>query len=95
MFEMTPRELEKWRSRFGSSHSWQPGLHRPPFCFTWKGILSVSFFLDSEIAKKFSAQVIHKLIRSLRAYGDDKQRAELLEELMGDQQLMMLLNWGK
>jgi hypothetical protein len=95
MFEMTPQELDKWRARFGAVSAWQPGLHRPPFCFTWKGIIGLSFLLDSNIARMFSVQVIKKLVAMLREVEDDKERLQLLEKLKGDEKLMIMLNWGR
>ena len=92
-FEMMPHELDKLKH--GGPDSWQAGLHRPPFCFTWKGIISLSFVLQSDIAVKFSVHVIRKLVEMLQRIRDGKGEVQLVEELKNDPKLMMLLNWWK
>jgi hypothetical protein len=61
MFEMTPQELEKWRSQFATSISEKMGLRRPPFCFTEQGVAMLSSVLKSETA-------IHVNIRIIRVF---------------------------
>jgi hypothetical protein len=61
MFEMTPGELENWRSQFATSNSEKMGLRRPPFCFTEQGVAMLSSVLKSETA-------IHVNIRIIRVF---------------------------
>ena len=45
MFELTAKELAKWRSQFGTSNREKMGLRIPPFAFTEHGILMLSSIL--------------------------------------------------
>ena len=58
MFEMTPEELENWRTQFATSNSEKMGLRRPPFCFTEQGVAMLSSVLKSETAIRVNIQII-------------------------------------
>lgn len=50
MFELTQKELQIWRSQFGTSKSEKMGLRYPPFAFTETGVAQLSGVLNSERA---------------------------------------------
>jgi hypothetical protein len=58
MFEMTPEELENWRTQFATSNPEKMGLRHPPFCFTEQGVAMLSCVLNSETAILVSIQII-------------------------------------
>jgi hypothetical protein len=63
MFEMTPEELENWRSQFVTSNSDKKGLRHPPFCFTEQGVAMLSSVLNSETAIHVNIQIIRIFTR--------------------------------
>src|SRR5258706_14666290 len=63
MFEMTPEELENWRSQIATSNFDKMGLRYPPFCFTEQGIAMLSSVLNSETAIRVNIQIIRILTR--------------------------------
>jgi phage regulator Rha-like protein len=63
MFEMTPEELENWRSQFVTSNSDKKGLRYPPFCFTEQGVAMLSSVLNSETAIRVNIQIIRVFTR--------------------------------
>jgi hypothetical protein len=63
MFEMTPIELENWRSQFVTSNSDKMGLRYPPFCFTEQGVAMLSSVLNSDTAIRVNIQVIRVFTR--------------------------------
>lgn len=70
MFEMTPGELEIWRSQFESTNSEEMGSEYSPFCFTVRGIVMVPSVLNSEIAKKMSIQLFRLYVEMHKASGN-------------------------
>jgi hypothetical protein len=67
MFEMTPGELEIWRSQFESINSEEMGSACSPFCFTVRGIVMLPSVLNSEIAKKMSIQLFRLYVEMNKA----------------------------
>ncbi len=63
MFEMTPEELENWRSQFVISNSDKKGLRHMPFCFTEQGVAMLSSVLNSETAILVNIQIIRVFTR--------------------------------
>ncbi len=63
MFEMSPGELENWRTQFATSNSEKMGLRRPPFCFTEQGVSMLSSVLNSETAIRVNIQIIRVFTR--------------------------------
>jgi phage regulator Rha-like protein len=63
MFEMTPEELQNWRSQIASSNSLKMGLRYKPFCFTEQGVAMLSSVLNSETAIEVNIQIIRVFTR--------------------------------
>jgi phage regulator Rha-like protein len=63
MFEMTPKELEDWRSQNVTSKEDRQGLRYAPFCFTEQGVTMLSCILNSERAIAVNIQVIRVFAR--------------------------------
>jgi hypothetical protein len=72
MFELTEKELQTWRSQFGTSKSEIMGLRYPPFAFTEAGVAQLSGVLNSERAIMINNQIIRVFI---------KMRAMLMDTL--------------
>jgi len=63
MFEMTPIELEDWRSQFVTSREDRQGLRYAPFCFTEQGVTMLSCVLNSDRAIAVNILVIRIFTR--------------------------------
>jgi hypothetical protein len=63
MFELTQKELEIWRSQFGTSNSEKMGLRYPPFAFTETGVAQLSGVLNSEKAILINNQIMRVFIK--------------------------------
>jgi hypothetical protein len=63
MFELTQKELEIWRSQFGTSNSDKMGLRYPPFAFTETGVAQLSGVLNSEKAILINNQIMRVFIK--------------------------------
>ena len=63
MFELTEKELQIWRSQFGTSNSEIMGLRYPPFAFTEAGVAQLSGILNSERAILINNQIIRIFIK--------------------------------
>jgi ORF6N domain len=48
MFEMSPQEMQNWRSQFVTFKSDKMGLGYTPFCFTEHGVLMLASVLNSD-----------------------------------------------
>lgn len=58
MFEMTPKEMQNWRSQIVTSNSDKMGLRYPPFCFTESGVAMLSGVLNSEAVINVHIRII-------------------------------------
>lgn len=63
MFELTPEELQIWRSQFVTSNQDKMGLRYSPFAFTETGVAQLSGVLNSERAILISNQIMRVFIR--------------------------------
>lgn len=63
MFELTQKEMEIWRSQFGTSNSDKMGLRYPPFAFTETGVAQLSGVLNSEKAILINNQIMRVFIK--------------------------------
>jgi len=63
MFEMTRKELDDWRCKFGTSNKERMGLRIPPFAFTEHGVLMLASILHSERAEQVNIQIVRIFIR--------------------------------
>ncbi len=63
MFEMTMKELNDWRSQFGTSNREKKGLRIPPFTFTEHGIIMLASVLNSDRAIEVNILVVRVFIK--------------------------------
>lgn len=63
MFELTEKELQIWRSQFGTSKSDKMGLRYTPFAFTETGVAQLSGILNSERAILINNQIMRVFIK--------------------------------
>jgi hypothetical protein len=64
MFQMSPDELENWRSQFATSKpSIKMGLRRPPYVFTEHGVAMLSSVLNSERAIEINIMIMRAFVR--------------------------------
>lgn len=63
MFELTEKELQLWRSQFGTSKSDKMGLRYPPFAFTETGVAQLSGVLNSDSAILINNQIMRVFIK--------------------------------
>ena len=81
MFEMKDKELQNWRSQFGTSNREKMGLRIPPFAFTEQGVAMLSSVLNSEIAIKVNIQIIRVFSRMRELLLAHKEILSKLEQL--------------
>jgi hypothetical protein len=63
MFELTPEELQIWRSQFVTSNQDKMGLRYSPFAFTETGVAQLSGVLNSERAILINNQIMRVFIK--------------------------------
>jgi len=67
MFQMTPKEFEKWRDSTSLTSSDKQGLRYAPFCFTEQGVTMLSCILNSKTAIEVNLRVIRVFVK-MREY---------------------------
>ena len=86
MFEMDSKELQNWRSQFGTSNfEAKMGLRYAPFCFTEQGVAMLSSILNSKTAIEVNIQIIRIFTRireMLITHKDVLLKLEKLEKTM-------------
>src|SRR5262245_39226052 len=64
MFQLSPDELEQWRSQFVSSNpAAKMGLRRRPYCFTEQGVAMLSSVLRSDRAVIVNIEIMRAFVR--------------------------------
>jgi|JI10StandDraft_1071094.scaffolds.fasta_scaffold54735_5 hypothetical protein len=63
MFQMTPQELDDWKSRFATSKKERIGLRKLPNVFTEQGVAMLSSVLNSETAIEVNIGIIRVFTR--------------------------------
>jgi hypothetical protein len=97
MFEMTPEELENWRTQFATSNSEKMGLRHPPFCFTEQGVAMLSAVLNSVTAVLVSIQIIRvftKMREMLLTHKDILLQLEKIEKKLAGHDEDIILVFG-
>jgi hypothetical protein len=87
MFELTPKELQDWRSQIVTSNSDRMGLRHPPFCFTEQGVTMLSAVLKSKRAIEVNIRVVRLFVRLREVMISNKEillKLELLENVVGN-----------
>src|SRR5258706_6847511 len=100
MFEMTPEELENWRTQFATSNSEKMGLRHPPFCFTEQGVAMLSAILTSVTAILVSIQIIRvftKMREMLLTHKDILLQLEKIEKKLAghDEDITLVFRYLK
>ncbi len=67
MFQLTEKELEKWKSQFATSNKEIMGLRKLPFAFTEEGTYMLATVLRSPVAAQTSIAII-KTFKKLREF---------------------------
>ncbi len=81
MFQMTPEELEIWRSQFVTSKEDLKGLRHAPFCFTEQGVTMLSCVLKSPQAIAVNIQIIRTFVKMREVLLSQQELALQIEEL--------------
>ncbi len=67
MFEMTPKEFDKWRKETELSAADNQGLRYAPFCFTEQGVTMLACVLNSKTAIDVNIKIIRVFVK-MREY---------------------------
>ncbi|MDE6265619.1 MAG: ORF6N domain-containing protein [Paramuribaculum sp.] len=62
MFQLTPEEVEKWKSQIVISNSIKMGLRRAPYAFTELGVAMLSSVLTSKIAIQVNMGIMRAFV---------------------------------
>lgn len=83
MFQLTPEELEIWKSHIVISNSVKMGIRRPPYAFTELGVAMLSSVLNSKIAIQINMSIMRAFValRQMIAAPPADKFAELQREV--------------
>ncbi|MGH7457444.1 MAG: ORF6N domain-containing protein [bacterium] len=82
MFQLSKREMEKWRSHFVTSNpAAKMGLRRPPYAFTEQGVAMLSSVLNSKRAIQVNVAIMRTFVRLREMILSNKELARRLDEL--------------
>ncbi len=82
MFQLSPRELEDWRSRIVISNpSAKMALRRRPYAFTEHGVAMLSSVLRSPRAVQVNIEIVRAFVRLRRLLASHKALARKLDTL--------------
>ena len=81
MFELTKREMENWRSQFGTSNSIKMGLRYPPMAFIEHGAIMIASVLNSQRAVDASINVVRAFVQLREMLSSNKDLAIKLTEI--------------
>jgi len=100
MFELTEKELQLWRSQFGTSKSDKMGLRYPPFAFTETGVAMLSSVLNSDRAIMLNIQIIRVFTKMRKMLETHKEILHKLEQLKKkdieqDDKIMLIFKYLK
>jgi len=87
MFQLSPDELENWRSQIATSNSGaKMGLRRPPYAFTEHGVAMLSSVLTSKRAVALNILIIRAFVRLREYLATHQDLARKLEDVERTQQ---------
>jgi len=100
MFEMTKKELEDWRSQFGTSNAEVMGLRVPPFVFTEQGVAMLSGVLNSDRAIDMNIQIMRiftKMRKLISSHEGMMERLDKIEQKLEghDNEIVVLFEYLK
>jgi hypothetical protein len=82
MFQLSPQELEQWRSQIVMSNPGaKMGLRRPPYAFTEHGALQLASVLNSPRAAEMSIVVVRAFVRLREFLATHRDLAAKLKKL--------------
>lgn len=89
MFEMSDKEMDKWRNNFESGAKDKKGLRYAPYCFTEQGVAMLSSILNSNQAIQVNIQIIRIFTKMRELIVSNKeilQRLVQIEKKGSDQE---------
>ncbi len=100
MFQLTPKELENWKSQIVTSNREKMGLRKPPLAFTEQGVAMLSSVLNSDRAIMVNIQVIRvftKMRKLLQKHEEILQKLEQLQkkDIEQDQKILLIFEYLK
>ncbi len=82
MFQLSTKELERWRSQFVMSNpAAKMGLRRRPYAFTEQGVAMLSSVLHSERAVDVNIEIMRAFVRLRRMLASHEELAGKLDAL--------------
>ena len=82
MFQLSTKELERWRSQFVmSNHAAKMGLRRRPYAFTEQGVAMLSSVLHSERAVDVNIEIMRAFVRLRQMLASHEELARKLDAL--------------
>ncbi|MBN2776291.1 MAG: ORF6N domain-containing protein [Bacteroidales bacterium] len=100
MFQMTPEELEEWKSQIVISNKEKMGLRKPPLVFTEQGVAMLSSVLNSDTAIMVNIQIIRIFTRMREMLATHQEILAKLDELErkgieSDEKFMLIFEYIK
>lgn len=100
MFQMTPEELEEWKSQIVISNKEKMGLRKPPLVFTEQGVAMLSSVLNSDTAIMVNIQIIRIFTKMREMLATHKEILVKLDELKrkgieNDEKFMLIFEYLK
>jgi hypothetical protein len=81
MFELSARELTKWRSQFVTSKADRMGLRHAPMAFTEQGIAMLSSVLNSVRAIEVNIAIVRTFVQLRKALASQSKLGKRMREL--------------
>lgn len=81
MFQMTPEEMQDWKSQIVISNSEKMGLRKPPSAFTEQGVAMLSSVLNSERAIMVNIAIIRVFTKMRELLSTHKEIILKLEQI--------------
>jgi hypothetical protein len=81
MFELSARELAKWRSQFVTSKADRMGLRHAPMAFTEHGVAMLSSVLNSVRAIEINIAIVRAFLRLRKTLASESKLGKRLREL--------------
>jgi hypothetical protein len=100
MFQMTPEEMQDWKSQIVISNTEKMGLRKPPLVFTEQGVAMLSSVLNSERAIMVNIAIIRvftKMREMLTTHKEILQKLEQIEkkDIEQDEKIMLIFEYIK
>ena len=100
MFQMTPEEIQDWKSQIVISNTEKMGLRKPPLVFTEQGVAMLSSVLNSERAIMVNIAIIRVFTKMRELLSTNKEiilKIEQLEkkDIEQDNKIMLIFEYMK